>query len=287
MMLPARTALRLPAGTHSHWSAPRRLGDAPPGYALPTPPPGPQRAWDVPFLVARRRLGVTQEGLTWRRVFCSPNASRDSEPELTLQDQLRELQQRREEEQRRRQRRGEERRLQKLRAGQQALPDRVPTLLSAGAPPARPAPSGEPGTVPGVVSAALRRPEPALVLYKVDLLDLPDALLLHLPALVGPKLLMVLGSMVALMSQDTPDYQQRLQEQLWDDYRRRAPAAPRLPKATTSQRGPATGRGGQCESSVQDPQGAQRRAAHQRQNLRAPALLALPRRRLPGWRHQR
>ncbi|CAN0477765.1 unnamed protein product [Rangifer tarandus platyrhynchus] len=140
----ARTALRLPAGTHSHWSAPRRPGDAPPGDALPTPPPGPQRAWDVAFLVARRRLGVTQEGLTWRRVFCSPNASRDSEPELTLQDQLRELQQRREEEERRRQRRGEERRLQKLRAGQQALPDRVPTLLSAGAPPARPAPSGKP-----------------------------------------------------------------------------------------------------------------------------------------------
>ena len=225
-------ALRLPAATLSHWSAPRRPGDAPPGDARPTPPPGPQRAWDVAFLVARRRLGVSQEGLTWKRVFCSPNASRDSEPELTLQDQLRELQQRR-----------EERRLQRLRAGRQALPDRVPTLLSAGAPPARPAPSGEPGTVPGVLSAALRRPEPALALYKVDLLDLPDALLPHLPALVGAKLLMVLGSMVALMPQDTPDYQQRLQERLWDDCRRRAPAAPRLPKAATSQRGPANGTG--------------------------------------------
>lgn len=114
------------------------------GDALPIPPPDTQRAWDVAFLVARRRLGVSQEGLTWRRVFCSPNASRDSEPELTLQDQLRKLQQRREEEARRRQRRGEERRLQKLRAGQQALPDRVPALPSAGASPARPAPSGEP-----------------------------------------------------------------------------------------------------------------------------------------------
>lgn len=38
-----------------------------------------------------------------------------------------------------------------------------------------------------LVSAALRRPEPALVLYMVDLLDLPDTLLPHLPALVGPS----------------------------------------------------------------------------------------------------
>lgn len=33
----------------------------------------------------------------------------------------------------------------------------------------------------------LRRLESALVLYKVDLLDLPDALLPNVPALVGPK----------------------------------------------------------------------------------------------------
>ena len=117
-----------------------------------------------------------------------------------------------------------------------------------------------------VVSAALRWPEPALVLYKVELLDLPDVLLLHLPGPVGPKQLIVLRSKVDLMPQDTPDYQQRLQERLWDDYRRRAPAAPRLPKSSTFQWGPATGRGGQRESSVEVQHGAQRRAAHQRQD---------------------
>lgn len=117
-----------------------------------------------------------------------------------------------------------------------------------------------------VVSAALRWPEPALVLYKVELLDLPDVLLLHLPGPVGPKQLIVLRSKVDLMPQDTPDYQQRLQERLWDGYRRRAPAAPWLPKATTSQRVQATGWGGECECSVQDPHGTLRHAAYQRED---------------------
>lgn len=68
-----------------------------------------------------------------------------------------------------------------------------------------------------LVSAALRRPGPALVLYMVDLLDLPDALLPDLPALVGPKQLIVLGNKVDLLPQDAPGYRQRLRERLWDD----------------------------------------------------------------------
>ncbi|EPY78726.1 hypothetical protein CB1_001025002 [Camelus ferus] len=68
-----------------------------------------------------------------------------------------------------------------------------------------------------LVSAALRRAEPSLVLYMVDLLDLPDNLLPHLPALVGPKQLIVLGNKVDLLPQDTAGYRQRLQERLWDD----------------------------------------------------------------------
>ncbi|KAF4013008.1 hypothetical protein G4228_004591 [Cervus hanglu yarkandensis] len=51
----------------------------------------------------------------------------------------------------------------------------------------------------------------------VDLLDLPDALLPHLPALVGPKQLIVLGNKVDLLPQDTPNYRQRLRERLWDE----------------------------------------------------------------------
>ena len=104
------------------------------------------------------------------------------------------------------------------------------------------------------------------MLYKVELLDLPDVLLLHLPGPVGPKQLIVLRSKVDLMPQDTPDYQQRLQERLWDGYRRRAPAAPWLPKATISQRVQATGWGGECECSVQDPHDTLRHAAYQRQD---------------------
>lgn len=68
-----------------------------------------------------------------------------------------------------------------------------------------------------LVSAALRQPGPALVLYMVDLLDLPDALLPDLPALVGPKQLIVLGNKVDLLPQDAPGYLQRLRERLWDD----------------------------------------------------------------------
>lgn len=68
-----------------------------------------------------------------------------------------------------------------------------------------------------LVSAALRRPGPALVLYMVDLLDLPDALLPELPALVGPKQLIVLGNKVDLVPQDAPGYRQRLRDRLWHD----------------------------------------------------------------------
>ncbi|XP_004681524.1 PREDICTED: nitric oxide-associated protein 1 [Condylura cristata] len=68
-----------------------------------------------------------------------------------------------------------------------------------------------------LVSVALRRPGPSLVLYMVDLLDLPDALLPDLPALLGPKQLIVLGNKVDLLPQDTPGYRQRLRDRLWDD----------------------------------------------------------------------
>ncbi|XP_008991516.3 nitric oxide-associated protein 1 isoform X2 [Callithrix jacchus] len=68
-----------------------------------------------------------------------------------------------------------------------------------------------------LVSAALRRPGPSLVLYMVDLLDLPDALLPDLPALVGSKQLIVLGNKVDLLPQDTTGYRNRLRERLWDD----------------------------------------------------------------------
>lgn len=68
-----------------------------------------------------------------------------------------------------------------------------------------------------LVSNALRRPGPALVLYMVDLLDLPDPLLPDLPKLVGPKQLFVLGNKVDLLPQDAPGYLQRLRKRLWDD----------------------------------------------------------------------
>lgn len=177
--------------------------------------------------MARRRLGVTQEGLTWRRVFCSPNASRirsRNRPSKTSFGSRSGGGRERSDSRSGYGRRGGSRcsrtvcqyclvlvhhwRTLRLQVSQEQFLE--------------------------VVSAALRRPEPALVLYKVELLDLPDVLLLHLPGPVGPKQLIVLGSKVDFMPQDTPDYQQRLQERLWDDYRRRAPAAPWLPKATTS-----------------------------------------------------
>ncbi|XP_075853971.1 nitric oxide-associated protein 1 isoform X2 [Microcebus murinus] len=68
-----------------------------------------------------------------------------------------------------------------------------------------------------LVSGALRRPGRALVLYLVDLLDLPDALLADLPALVGPKQVIVLGNKVDLLPQDAPGYRRRLRERLWGD----------------------------------------------------------------------
>lgn len=68
-----------------------------------------------------------------------------------------------------------------------------------------------------LVSAALRRPGPALVLYMVDLLDLPDPLLSDLPKLVGARQLIVLGNKVDLLPQDAPDYRQRLRNRLWED----------------------------------------------------------------------
>ncbi|KAL1790897.1 nitric oxide-associated protein 1 [Sigmodon hispidus] len=68
-----------------------------------------------------------------------------------------------------------------------------------------------------LVSSALRRPGRALVLYMVDLLDLPDALLPDLPKLVGPKPVFVLGNKVDLLPQDAPGYLQRLRKRLWDD----------------------------------------------------------------------
>ncbi|KAM5271729.1 nitric oxide-associated protein 1 [Ctenodactylus gundi] len=68
-----------------------------------------------------------------------------------------------------------------------------------------------------LVSAALRRPGPALVLYLVDLLDLPDTLLPDLSELVGPKQLFVLGNKVDLLPQDTPGYLTRIRDRLWDD----------------------------------------------------------------------
>ncbi|XP_048220838.1 nitric oxide-associated protein 1 [Perognathus longimembris pacificus] len=68
-----------------------------------------------------------------------------------------------------------------------------------------------------LVSAALRRPGPALVLYVVDLLDLPDPLMPDLPSLVGPRQVIVLGNKVDLLPQDAPGYLQRLRRRLWDD----------------------------------------------------------------------
>ncbi|XP_043304201.1 nitric oxide-associated protein 1 [Cervus canadensis] len=200
--------------------------------------------------------------------FLFPEYIPDSESEATLQDQLRELQQRQEEEERRIEQRREERRQRKLGAGRrvhQAVGHPDPTVPPSGqncsgcGAELHCQDPGVPGYLPSekfnsavaeegglertvcqrcwllvhhrralrlqvsqeqfleLVSAALRRPEPALVLYMVDLLDLPDALLPHLPALVGPKQLIVLGNKVDLLPQDTPNYRQRLRERLWDE----------------------------------------------------------------------
>ncbi|XP_044536643.1 nitric oxide-associated protein 1 [Gracilinanus agilis] len=68
-----------------------------------------------------------------------------------------------------------------------------------------------------LVRAALRRPGPALVLYLVDVFDLPDSLLPDLPDLLGPKQLMLLGNKVDLLPGDSPGYLRRLRERLWDE----------------------------------------------------------------------
>ncbi|XP_001369899.2 nitric oxide-associated protein 1 [Monodelphis domestica] len=68
-----------------------------------------------------------------------------------------------------------------------------------------------------LVRAALRRPGPALVLYIMDVFDLPDSLLPDLPDLLGPKQLMLLGNKVDLLPGDSPGYLRRLRERLWDE----------------------------------------------------------------------
>ncbi|XP_036113617.1 nitric oxide-associated protein 1 isoform X2 [Molossus molossus] len=199
--------------------------------------------------------------------FLFPEYVAEPEPAPTLEEQLRDLQQRQEEEERQKQQLREERRQQKLRTSL-----RVHRVVGHPDPTVPPSglncsgcgaelhcqDPGVPGYLPSekflsaaaagglartvcqrcwllvhhrralrlqlsreqyleLVSAALRQPGPALVLYMVDLLDLPDALLPDLPALVGPKQLIVLGNKVDLLPQDAPGYLQRLRERLWDD----------------------------------------------------------------------
>uniref|UniRef100_A0A4X1TVW4 Nitric oxide associated 1 n=3 Tax=Sus scrofa TaxID=9823 RepID=A0A4X1TVW4_PIG len=233
-----------------------------------------QRPWALGRGRSRYRTatGGSEGRADLEESFLFPEYIPEPEPAPTLQDQLREVQQRQEENERQMQQRREERRQQKLRAARRV--QRAQPVV--GHPDPTVAPSGlncsgcgaelhcqDPG-VPGylpsekflraaaqadgglartvcqrcwllvhhrralrlqvspekyleLVSAALRRPEPALVLYMVDLLDLPDALLRHLPALVGPKQLIVLGNKVDLLPQDAPGYRQRIRERLWDD----------------------------------------------------------------------
>ncbi|CAM5148025.1 unnamed protein product [Natator depressus] len=70
-----------------------------------------------------------------------------------------------------------------------------------------------------LVSAALRSPprhgRPPLVLYMVDMLDLPDSVLPDLPQLVdaGSNILVV-GNKVDLLPRDSPDYLKRFRKQL-------------------------------------------------------------------------
>ncbi|EMP29507.1 Putative protein C4orf14 like protein [Chelonia mydas] len=70
-----------------------------------------------------------------------------------------------------------------------------------------------------LVSAALRGPprhgHPPLVLYMVDMLDLPDSVLPDLPQLVdaGSNILVV-GNKVDLLPRDSPDYLKRFRKQL-------------------------------------------------------------------------
>ncbi|KAM9143598.1 nitric oxide-associated protein 1 [Pangshura tecta] len=70
-----------------------------------------------------------------------------------------------------------------------------------------------------LVSAALRSPprhgRPPLVLYMVDMLDLPDLVLQDLPQLVGAgSNILVVGNKVDLLPGDSPDYLKRFRKQL-------------------------------------------------------------------------
>ena len=143
----------------------------------------------------------------------------------------------------------------------------MPALLAASASPARAAPSGEPGTVPG---AGERRAAAARA-SSCTVHGGPTGSARHLaapPARPGrPQATDRAGK------QGGPAAPRHSQlpaaapgATVGRMYRRRAPAAPRLPKSSTFQWGPATGLGGQCESSVEVQHGAQRRAAHQRQD---------------------
>ncbi|XP_038256825.1 nitric oxide-associated protein 1 [Dermochelys coriacea] len=70
-----------------------------------------------------------------------------------------------------------------------------------------------------LVSAALRSPprhgRPPLVLYMVDMLDLPDSVLPDLPQLVGAgSNILVVGNKVDLLPGDSPNYLKRFRKQL-------------------------------------------------------------------------
>ncbi|NWH72189.1 NOA1 protein, partial [Piaya cayana] len=73
-----------------------------------------------------------------------------------------------------------------------------------------------------VVSAALRRPAPhgrrPLLLYLLDVLELPDPVLPQLPALLGPDApaagLLVVGNKVDLLPADSPGYLGRLRQRV-------------------------------------------------------------------------
>ncbi|XP_043828870.1 nitric oxide-associated protein 1 [Dromiciops gliroides] len=96
-----------------------------------------------------------------------------------------------------------------------------------------------------LVRAALRRSGPALVLYLVDVFDLPDPLLPDLPDLLGPKRLILLGNKVDLLPGDSPGYLRRLRERLWDECTRAGlQLAPRKAKRPAEAGTPAEAQGG-------------------------------------------
>uniref|UniRef100_A0A4X2KX20 Nitric oxide associated 1 n=2 Tax=Vombatus ursinus TaxID=29139 RepID=A0A4X2KX20_VOMUR len=105
-----------------------------------------------------------------------------------------------------------------------------------------------------LVHAALRRPGPALVLYLVDVLDLPDPLLPDLPDLLGPKQLMVLGNKVDLLPGDSPGYLRRLRERLWDECARAGlQPAPRKAKRRSAGAGAGAGAGAEVGAPASKP----------------------------------